>query len=165
MLLISSMLTILKYRQVINEVVPCRYRDRFSKHVCNNPKRNFELLRDQLSAGHDWKQHTYTLTYTFQGLFHLIVCLLVLNCWDNGPWIISNRVAASSFKLLYFPRVTKLKEYIILCNCQSPDFSLCFIFMTVSFVFWGLYCNYIGTKLFQCSTVILFMIEKMCYLC
>lgn len=41
------------------------------------------------------------------------------------------------------------------------------VLVCVSFVFsflWALYCNYIGTKLFQCSTVILFLIEKMCYL-
>lgn len=132
MLLRSSMLTILKYRQVTNEVVPCRYRDRFSKHVCNNPKRKFELLRDQLSARHDWKQHTYTLTYTFQGLFHLIVCLLVLNCWDNGPWIISNRVAASSFKLLYFPRVMKLKEYYVIAKVPTL---VCVLFSWLSHLF------------------------------
>lgn len=32
--------------------------------------------------------------------------------------------------------------------------------LTVSFVFLGLYCNYIVTKLFQCSTVYVYDREK-----
>lgn len=132
----------------------------FLKHVCNNLKRNFELWWDQSSARHDWKNHTLTLWHIlFKGLFHLIVCLLVLNCWDNGPWIISNWVAASSFKIRYSLQLFLNWKKIYHVIAKVP------IIVCGSFVFWGLYCNYIVTKLFQCSTVIMFMIETTCYLC